>query len=195
MSRRYLTLRKQDGTSVALRGYAQWPLQAGDEVSLSGHLTGNTLSVRALASQLKKAPIKPAQAESASVEGTLEVMHADDFESGKAWWVQGVTDDAGVRHQVDFGVMPDELERGMRVIVKGTRTAGVLRADHVVIVTNAEQNPKQRVNEKVSGTSRVLVILLKWSDTTSTPFTCWPVSFCHICATWLRDIFGWEICR
>jgi hypothetical protein len=74
------------------------------------------------------------------------------------------TDDG--RHvRLDLAVLPDVLEPGMRLMVHGEASRDRLSVDPVEISIEPDDTPARDPAADVSGTTRVLVVLLRFTDT------------------------------
>ena len=109
----------------------------------------------------------PARSEHRVVEGTLEVLTADDFAGGRATTLFALVTD---RHEVfglRFAQPRPELKTGLRVSVSGES-----RGRDLAVETLRVLPPRlSAAAMAISGATSVLVILLKWKDTTTEPYT------------------------
>ncbi len=116
--------------------------------------------------------IAAAAPKSASVEGTLKLLHADNFEGGASQFVWTVEQDDGQGSELDIPIAPTDMKAGMRVLVTGTRSGTMITPDSIAALTQA---PADGV-AAAPVTSSVLVILLNFQPTPpavapSQPFT------------------------
>ena len=121
---RYFSLRQADGSRLAVRGLAAADAAAGAYVRVEGRRNGDTLFVERSATL--RAP-EPAFSDVPSGTqrhtGTLEFLHADDFDRGSCDLVYTLKDADGGHVQVRFPVAPEILERGMSLAVDAVPTA------------------------------------------------------------------------
>ena len=166
---RYVGLALDGGPVLRLRGEALAPLSTGMRVAIDGQREQQTLFVRAsrVLDLNATAAGGTARKKTALVEGRYTVIHADDFDGGNSRFEHAVLQDDGSTTLVDFNVMPDVLASGMRVQVEGTRDATTIAAERVTILALA----RGATDVSPLATSNVLVMLVKFSDTVSDPFT------------------------
>ena len=171
---RYFALRLGDGRHLALRNAAPGALVDGATVAVSGRLNRDHLFVDSVAPvTLPAMPPRLASKAVTTVEGRLEFLHADDFEKGTCDLVLSVIADDGSHTPLKLATWADALERGMRVRVSGTRLqAGPeLTAMRVEILAPAQPDAAPQFSQDAVRSSKVIVILIKYSDTTAEPFT------------------------
>lgn len=102
-----------------------------------------------------------------TVEGRLEVLTADDFARARARTLYALVTDEGKVFELQFGQVPTDLKTGMRLSVDGRRTNGELRVEGLRVL----RAPPAAASIAIGGATSVLVILLKWLDTTTEPYT------------------------
>ena len=110
-SQRFVELELADGSLVALQGDPAQALVRGATVEVHGHRSGKTLYVegsRALAAAA--APDTKALTE---IDGTLAILHADDFANGQSSFVYEVHHSSGSVHQLRLAATLSALEPGM----------------------------------------------------------------------------------
>jgi len=171
---RYFALRLGDGRHLALRNAAPGTLVDGATVSVSGRLNRDHLFVDAVTPVTPSiTPPRIASKAGTTVEGRLEFLHADDFDKGTCDLVLSVIADDGSHTPLKLATFADALERGMRVRVSGNRLeAGPeLTATRIEILAAPQPEPSPRSRADAVRTSKVIVILIKYSDTTAEPFT------------------------
>jgi hypothetical protein len=163
--------------SLTLRGDGLADLHTGMQVEVTGQKEGHVMFVDRWR---LAAPGSVGEAANAKLEatasGTLRMMHADYFEEGRSEYLFEVaandgqaTDDRPVR--VAFGVIPDTLQPGMDVDVRGPLNAkGEIEASHVTIraLPHAKAEP---VAAKSTTVNSVLVVLVRFTDSVANPFT------------------------
>ena len=168
----YFSLRQADGSRVAVEGFSGDESADGAQVRLEGRRKGDTFFVERAATLVAADPaVKKTMAAGQRHVGTLEFLHADDFERGSCDLVYSLKSANGDQIPVRFPVTPEILEEGMAIAVDAVPTddADTVEARSIEIVADAPS--KLHVDAKVSGTTQVLVILLKYSDTASDPYT------------------------
>src|ERR1700687_3512465 len=170
---RYLWLRLDNGSTVALRGSGLDALIPEQRVEVTGRNAGETLFVTGA----RALPTVPARATNASapvalsMQGKLAVAHADYFNEGRGEYSVHVLSEDGTATVLQLAVVPDVLQIGMSVIAEGTVSAdGVsLQANRITILAlpAATNDPVQ-----APITNNVLVILIKFTDSpAAAPFT------------------------
>jgi hypothetical protein len=169
----YRWLATPGGESLALRGTAADTLTAGSDVEITGRRNGKTLFVEATRA-LPPLPGKAARKSSgaAAVEGELRLIHVDYLPDSKSRFEFEVVDDAGEATPVDLGILPEALDRGMRVVVRGpARSDGTIEPDTIEIVALPKTSSTVRTLEKATVTNKALVILVRFTDSAASPFT------------------------
>jgi hypothetical protein len=117
---------------------------------------------RVLAFTLLALAAASARAETETITGTLEVFVADDFEGGHAFTLYALRADAGELLELWDFVPPPGVGAGARIAVEGRRVDGRLNVDRFSV--RAPSPSVRRAAVAVSGTTPVLVILLRWLD-------------------------------
>lgn len=171
---RYHALRLADGSHLALRNAAPGTLVDGAAVAVSGRRNRDHVFVETVVpAMLAVAPPRIASKAGATVEGRLEFLHADDFDKGSCELVLSVIADDGSHTPLKLAAHADALERGMRVRVVGARLdAGPeLTAARIEILAPAPSDAAPQFSQDAVRSSKVIVILIKYSDTTTEPFT------------------------
>ncbi len=100
------------------------------------------------------------------VSGTVEILTADDFERGRSERIATLVADGGKRLALHLDPDSPGLEDGARVTLEGEARGGVFR---VTRIASFEAVPAQVPG--ISGTTSVIVILIKFLDTTVEPYT------------------------
>jgi hypothetical protein len=169
---RYVGIVAEDGRRLRLRGVANVALTAGDRVQASGLVERGTLFARDVRI-VGPATATPSAKSAEAVEGRYTLVIGDDFEAGRARYEHAVIDDAGRLTPIEFAVMPDVLANGMRVSVSGTRAADgeTLEADRLAILALAPARDTALREAGIAATAQAIAILVKFTDTTSEPFT------------------------
>src|SRR5687768_3730653 len=170
---RYFSLRQADGSRVAVRGLAAADAAAGAYVRIEGRRNGDTLFVeRSATLRAPDASFSEAPSGTRRYVGTLEFLHADDFERGSCDLVYTLKDASGGHVQVRFPVAPEILERGMSLAVDAVSTDDDITVEaRAIDILPDETGEKAELDTKLSGTTQVLVILIKYADTVTEPYT------------------------
>lgn len=177
-SLRYFALRQADGTRLAIRWLTADASVPGATVQLDGRRTDGTLFVdraqvlRGPEASFRDAPPLNAQ----RYEGTLDILHADHPDADRCEVHYVLRNAAGAHLRIDFPVVPDILEPGMALAVDGVAAAdGLAVVPSVVTIMTVAQTPhaaeEGTMRPAISGTTNVLVILVKYADTASEPYT------------------------
>jgi gametolysin peptidase M11 len=98
-------------------------------------------------------------------EGTLQILVADDFGGGSSRLVYDLLADDGSRTHLQIPASRTDLRSGMRIRVSGVMLGAAVQADGIEIIAAAP------VVAPVSGNSTVIVMLIKYADTTTEPYT------------------------
>jgi hypothetical protein len=167
MTVRQLTLQPAQGASVALHGTGVDTLKSGATVSVTGRRNGSDFEAQSL--QTVAAGAMQKAAASRTVQGKLAMLHADN-DDGTSSYLYEVHGDDGSVTALDMPIRPQTLAPGMRVSATGSVTSatGALVPDQIDVLALGSQNTIQGAT-----VNKVLVILLKFSDTGADPF---PVS-------------------
>jgi hypothetical protein len=174
MTIRYVALKLADGTSFALKGTAVETLTSGARIEATGQRNGNTLFV----TQVRVAATPPgasranAQAsQTLQAVGTLRLAHGDYFDIGRGEFMFHVETDDGNMVPLKFAALPDALQAGMRVIVTGKMDVdGVsVLPDNIAILALAPSGAD--ISPAAVTTKYVLVILMRYADQLTMPFT------------------------
>ncbi len=162
---RQVALELDDGRKLVLNGTGLDVLAQNARVEAAGQRSGDALFVTGY-HVLAGAATTPRAA--AQVQGTLAMVHADNFDQGRSSYTYVVRGDDGRVTPLRLAVMPDSLQIGMQVVATGTMASdGVsLEADHITILAAAP--PKAGANDVSPApiTNNVLVVLIKFPGTT-----------------------------
>ena len=110
-----------------------------------------------------------------SLEGTLKLLHADNFEGGTSRFIWELEDDDGGSIELDIPIAPTDMKPGMRIAVTGTRSGR--RQSRRIRSPRSRKRPQRNAGAVTSAqNASVLVILLNFQPTPpamapSTPFT------------------------
>ncbi|TMH62214.1 MAG: hypothetical protein E6H55_08815, partial [Betaproteobacteria bacterium] len=156
---RYVALRLDDGQSIALVGSGLENLPTGARAEAIGRNAGDTLFVtdthplpdsRAPSAQVKQAPA------TTQVEGTLTIVHADDFARGHG--------------RYDLVVIGDD-GHATPMIASGSKAADGFSLDTSAITIVAMPAPTFDQVATAPTTNNVLVMPIRFTDTANEPFT------------------------
>ena len=169
-SQRFVELELADGSLVALQGDPAQALVRGATVEVHGHRSGKTLYVegsRALAAAA--APDTKALTE---IDGTLAILHADDFANGQSSFVYEVHHASGSVHQLRLAATLPALEPGMKVRVHGRISAdsATMTPDRITILSR-QAAAAEDVATKAATANGVLVIMANFNNTTAPAFS------------------------
>ncbi len=161
-----------DGSATRVKFAANATVRQGMSLVVSGYASHRTLVVQ----QQQPGPRKAAAAAATkvSMEGTLKLLHADNFDGGTSRFFWTLEDDNGGGVELDIAIAPTDMKPGMRVAVTGTRTGATITPDSITALAQA---PTRNTGAVTSAqTASVLVILLNFQPTPpavapSTPFT------------------------
>ena len=170
---RYHALRLADGRHLALRGGGSTPLAGGVPLTVTGRRSGDHLFVDTLAAPAARELLPRASSTAAAtvVEGRLEFLHADDFDRGTCDLLLSVISDDGTHTPLKLATYADILERGMRVRVTGSRLDAGLDLTATRIEILAGPQPEPDIVPAALRSSKILMILIKYSDTATEPYT------------------------
>lgn len=115
----------------------------------------------------------PESSESVVVEGTVQVLVACDLDGGTAAYTYNLTSDDG--EELTLDLTPETapgIRSGDRIQVRGTRQHGlfVVQETQPVLMKRALAG-RQAASTWTTGTRRVLAILIKFPEDTTTPYT------------------------
>ncbi len=169
----HYAIKVDGGETTVLKNVDASNLASGDVVEVEGRRNGarlfaTTVHVRQRASRVASADQKSF---AARISGTLALLHADDFDNGRSSFVFEVLQDAGTPKRLDFPGLPEALSPGMQVTVTGVEAAD--GAGIVPQVVTIHSLPGQRPAKeflKATKTNNVLLILMTFTDSGSTPF-------------------------
>jgi hypothetical protein len=162
-----------DGTVTRVSFAAGADVRQGMQLVVSGRVSRGALAVaqQQSSSPRKSVAVAPTPV---TVEGTLRLLHADNFDGGTSRFFWIVEKDDGGSSELDIPIAPTDMKPGMRVVVTGTRTDAGIAPDSIVALTQA---PERDASAVVSAqNANVLVILLNFQPTPpalspSEPFT------------------------
>ena len=161
----YSLLRQDDGTIVPLAGTLAGTLKAGARVAILGRRDGP---------QFEVAQVEPlggdiaAVGGSVQVQGTLAVIHSDDFATGTSQFLYHVRDAAGKLTNLKVGALPAPLRGGMQVVVSGQQDSDPSSLVPQSIVILSDSTLSQPLAATVN---QVLVIMANYNNTTAPAFT------------------------
>jgi hypothetical protein len=172
-SHRYVDLELDDGSDMPLEGSTAAALPTGERVRASGRRNGKALEVDSV--ERLAAPGAQVAKASVEVEGTLAVLHADDFAAGTSRFIFEVHDDAGRTRTIRLGSLPRELVPGMRVRVQGRASAttnDMIDPERIVVLAQPSgATMSQTPIAKAATANSVLVVMANFSNTVAPGFT------------------------
>ena len=169
---RYGVLVTQDGTRYLLQGAMAGTLQDGAAYAIKGRTNGDQFFVdeATLTSKTDAAAAADAARPSVTVDGTLRLGHADNFDGSPSNFFYAVTNDKEQRW-VTFGTLLDGFENRMPARVTGHMLDdGSFFADRIIVLGPAEPKAAPEAIASVVTTS-YLVIPVKFPTNTTAPFT------------------------
>jgi hypothetical protein len=166
----YYALRQSDGTRLPLKWLGSNHALPGATVRLEGKRNGNTFFVErsALLERAQGATAASPPARAKRFRGTLEVLYAD-LDDGGFQRVYALKDANGEHVTLSFPAAPEILEPGMALAIDAVPGGDGITVEARAIEILDGAGP---LNEAaISGTTQVLVVLLKFTDTATEPFT------------------------
>jgi hypothetical protein len=148
-SQRYVELELADGSLVALQGDAAQSLPRDATVEVRGRRTGNALDVEA--SRALPRTAAPNAKALTEVDGTLAILHADNFAEGHGSFVYEVHHASGNVHELRLAVTPMTPDRITILSRQASATAAVVA--------------------KAATANSVLVIMANFSNTVAPGFS------------------------
>ena len=172
---RYVSLRLRDGSRLPLRGTDADRLQTGAQVQIGGRRNGKALQVES-AQVVAPAPKAAVPTTPATTrEGTLALLHADDFDAGSGSFLFELHEDNGSVRPLDLAVLPDVLRPRMRVAVDARTAAdgASLAPERIVVLTqpSMQASSPDGVVAKAATVNSVLVIMAYFSGGTPPAYT------------------------
>ena len=162
---RIYALVSADGTTTRIAfGPGAGALSQGMQLSVTGHAsrgalivdTQRTVGQRSIAAAAKKL----------TVEGTLQLLHADYFDGGESRFIWTLEQDSGERSELDIAISPNELKSGMRVSVTGEpNTMGIAPDSVAVLAEPPARDVAAATDVTAASTASTLVILLNFQPT------------------------------
>jgi hypothetical protein len=134
-------------------------------LAVSGHASRGAIIVEQTRSDTKRSIA--AAAASVTVEGTVPLLHADNFDDGTSRFIWALRQDSGEHSELDLALVPRELRSGMRVSVTGQRNATGLAPDSIAVLAEAPARDTTLAEGVAAApqTASVLVILLNFQPT------------------------------
>ena len=169
-SERIYALVSQDGAATRVKFAASPIVARGASLVVSGYASHGALIVEQQQPSTRKAA---AASTPASLEGTLNLLHSDNFEGGTSRFIWTLVADDGQGVELDVPIAPTDMQSGMRARVTGTRNGNVIVPDTITALSAAPIRDLPTVAASQNAT--VLVILLNFKATPpalpATPFT------------------------
>jgi hypothetical protein len=170
-SARYVEMELDDGSLVALDNGAATALAAGARVKVTGHVEGRAVQVEA--AQTLDAAVPSAKAD-AEVEGTLAVLHADDFARGRSEFVYEIHQANGRVRRLRLARLPAELKPGAKLRVVGrieADGASITPSRITILAAPATTSSTTGAVAKAATASSVLVIMANFSNTATPAYS------------------------
>jgi len=171
-SSRVLVLHADDGSRRVLFGAAASPLRAGASYVVTGRANGQALFVDSTrmtagadvrADRLATSPL-------VSVDGTLRLGHADNFDGGPSEFFYAIVA-SDAQYRLSGATLVDGLENGMTGTATGhVADDGELVADRIVIMTGGVARAKVTPDASPLTTSYI-VLPIKFPTNAAAPFT------------------------
>jgi hypothetical protein len=165
-SSRHLEIELDDGSLVPLNGDEALTLENGRRAQVSGRRNGVQLDV--LTARTFAVAPRPTLKATVEVEGTLAILHADDFAHGRSEFVYELHRSSGGVHRLRIGSLPRSLAPGMRLRVSGQlgADAASLTPERITILAQPSGvYTNEAVVAKAATASSVLVIMANFSNT------------------------------
>ncbi len=141
-------------------------MQNNARIQASGQRSGDTLYLTTYHLIVGTAnPLTIAPKALISVQGTLALVQGDNFDGGRSSYNLVVRGDDETTTPLRLSVIPDTLQRGMRVPVTGSITANGLSLEPDQITVLATPPAELTLNDPVAApiTNNVLVVLIRFS--------------------------------
>jgi len=170
-STRYVEMELDDGSLVGLDEGAPTALTAGARVKVTGRLEGRSVHVEAAQVLGTAGPFVKADAE---VEGTLAILHADDFARGHSEFVYEMHQANGSVRRLRLARLPAELKPGAKLRVVGRVEAdgeSITPSRITVLAAPATTSSTTGVGAKAATASSVLVIMANFSNTAAPAYS------------------------
>ena len=170
-SSRHVELELGDGTLVPLRGDGTSAFATGARATVSGGFAGKAFDVASGRTLAGTASVPKANAE---IDGTLAILHADDFAHGKSSFVYQIQQPSGKVNRLRLGSLPAALAPGMRLRVSGHAEADgeSLTPEHITVLAEPTSAAESNTAIAKAATSNsVLVILANFNNTAAPAFS------------------------
>ena len=162
-------LRLRDGSSIALQGIPSESLNSGSRVELIGKRVGAALDVADARPLADPATPNP-KTTTFEIEGTLAVVHSDNFPAASSRYIYQIHGDNGTVRRIDIAALPTVLEPGMRISVDASISDvdNSLRPSRITILVPASrpESGGKRSEVPPKATNTVLVVLANFNDAT-----------------------------
>ena len=168
VSVRYRAIVLADGTRLRLSGEALDGVEKGSQVEVTGQRNGRTI----FASELRQlAPARTSRSKiSVQAAGELQLYYVDYEDPERTTTEFDLRRSDGTVTPLKLDVRPEALQRGMRVTVSGAPlTEGGIEPDSITIEALPAQAPDAQA--LAVKTDKVLVILMRFTDSPAQPFT------------------------
>lgn len=116
------------------------------------------------AASLSQSPQAASAAQSIQLQGTLEVLHEDDFKNKKSRTRHFLKTEAGERYELKFKGKVPQHSTGTKLRVKGAKSGNILYLDTSGTTTTSTVTVTQVIAPNTFGPQNTLVILVNFQD-------------------------------
>ncbi|HXR57284.1 MAG TPA: Ig-like domain repeat protein, partial [Casimicrobiaceae bacterium] len=170
-SMRHVELELADGSLVPLRGDGTSTFATGARATVSGGYDGKSFDVASGRTVAASTSVPKANAE---IDGTLAILHADDFAHGKSSFVYEIQQWSGKVNRLRLGSLPATLAPGMRLRVTGRAEADgeSVTPEHITVLAEpTSANEANAAIAEAATANSVLVILANFNNTVAPAFS------------------------
>ncbi|HVF65735.1 MAG TPA: S-layer homology domain-containing protein [Casimicrobiaceae bacterium] len=169
----YYALRREDGSRLALKDLPADQAIDGASVRLEGRRGRERFFVDrgAFDASVTTTRAKSSSERARRYVGTLEILHADDPETHRCEIVFTLKAADGSSVEILLPAVPEIVEPGMAIAIEGIPAREGLAVDAHAVEILALQRAEDKVQAKIAGTTQVLVILIRYADTATEPYT------------------------
>ena len=171
---RYVALQLDGGSNLALSGPGVDTLVSGAHVQATGQRSGDTLFLaryRVVAGPINVTAIVSRELAVDQAQGTLAMVHADNFDQGRSAYTLVVHGNDGRVTPLQLAVKPDTLQIGMSVVAQGRLAADGASLDVSSITILALPAPRPKDLSAAPITNNVLVVLIQFPGGGAPAFT------------------------
>jgi len=168
---RYVEMELDDGSLVALDDGVASALTTGERVQVTGRIDGRSVRVETAQKLAAAGPSTKAESE---IEGTLAVLHADDFARGRSEFVYVLHPANGGVRRLRLARLPAELKPGAKLRVVGRVEAdgeSITPSRITIVAAPATTSTTTGVVAKAATASSALVIMANFANTALPSYT------------------------